>query len=129
LYCKRCHYWLHGNATGRCPECGREFDPHRPRTYLRSLGPSGPFMALTLFAGVTLFLVGIVLGAIGSEASGPSSLHATYWIAIAAVCAAAWLFLWMALRWQAKAFFGCAAPVIAHLLLLIGWAVRVLVLP
>ncbi len=36
MYCRACTYDLSG-AAGRCPECGRGFDPAVPRTYLRSL--------------------------------------------------------------------------------------------
>ncbi len=33
MYCKRCAYDLRGAPEGRCPECGRPFDPARPETW------------------------------------------------------------------------------------------------
>lgn len=33
-YCLECSYLLLGLAGNRCPECGREFDPFDPSTYL-----------------------------------------------------------------------------------------------
>ncbi|MBI1189345.1 MAG: hypothetical protein GC200_01505 [Tepidisphaera sp.] len=32
--CRKCYYPLTGAAPGRCPECGREFDPSDPKSYL-----------------------------------------------------------------------------------------------
>ncbi|MCO6439014.1 MAG: hypothetical protein J5J06_18120 [Phycisphaerae bacterium] len=32
--CVKCAYCLDGLADNRCPECGRPFDPHDPRTYI-----------------------------------------------------------------------------------------------
>ena len=32
-HCLMCDYLLLGLETNRCPECGREFDPHDPATY------------------------------------------------------------------------------------------------
>jgi hypothetical protein len=31
--CKRCGYWLRGNTSARCPECGREFNPADATTF------------------------------------------------------------------------------------------------
>lgn len=31
--CLKCHYSLTGLRIGRCPECGREFDPADPTTF------------------------------------------------------------------------------------------------
>lgn len=36
MYCKRCRYDLRSQTDGRCPECGRGFDPSDPRSYLRT---------------------------------------------------------------------------------------------
>ncbi len=33
-YCRKCYYSLAGAASGRCPECGREFDPANAKTFL-----------------------------------------------------------------------------------------------
>lgn len=33
MYCKACGYELVGIASGRCPECAREFDPAVPATF------------------------------------------------------------------------------------------------
>ena len=35
-FCRSCGYDLHGLDEPRCPECGRAFDPHDPRSYNRS---------------------------------------------------------------------------------------------
>jgi hypothetical protein len=34
MYCRGCGYALIGLTSNRCPECGREFDPANPRTFL-----------------------------------------------------------------------------------------------
>jgi hypothetical protein len=34
MFCRRCGYALIGLPSNRCPECGREFDPANPRTFL-----------------------------------------------------------------------------------------------
>ncbi len=34
-FCRTCGYALAGLSENRCPECGRRFDPHDPRTFLR----------------------------------------------------------------------------------------------
>ncbi|MHC5002063.1 MAG: hypothetical protein ACYTJ0_02975 [Planctomycetota bacterium] len=33
MYCRSCQYDLTGLDTGRCPECGRPFDPSDPTTF------------------------------------------------------------------------------------------------
>ncbi len=33
IYCLGCYYQLNHIHTGRCPECGREFDPASPLSY------------------------------------------------------------------------------------------------
>ena len=40
--CLHCSYILDGLPENRCPECGRPFDPHDPRTY--QLGHRRPFL-------------------------------------------------------------------------------------
>jgi hypothetical protein len=34
VFCRTCGYALVGSPSNRCPECGREFDPANPRTFL-----------------------------------------------------------------------------------------------
>src|ERR1017187_4798216 len=34
MFCRGCGYALVGLTSRRCPECGREFDPENPRTFL-----------------------------------------------------------------------------------------------
>jgi Kef-type K+ transport system membrane component KefB len=34
MFCRQCLYVLDGLPANRCPECGREFDPSHPETYL-----------------------------------------------------------------------------------------------
>ena len=65
IFCAACGYALNGLSAGRCPECGRPFDPASPRTYFadwaaadrRRLGTAA------LASGVTVLLVMAALGA------------------------------------------------------------------
>jgi hypothetical protein len=34
MFCRQCNYVLDGLPENRCPECGREFDPAQPATFL-----------------------------------------------------------------------------------------------
>jgi hypothetical protein len=36
MHCRKCHYTLDGISEGRCPECGTNFDPEDPDSYLDS---------------------------------------------------------------------------------------------
>ncbi|MCI0366145.1 MAG: hypothetical protein L0Y44_06065 [Phycisphaerales bacterium] len=36
MRCNDCHYSLENLTKHRCPECGREFDPNDPDTFLGS---------------------------------------------------------------------------------------------
>lgn len=40
MRCLFCRYPLEGLASNRCPECGREFDPHDPATFDPTAAPS-----------------------------------------------------------------------------------------
>jgi len=35
MFCRQCGYNLYGLPENRCPECGKAFDPHDPKTYWR----------------------------------------------------------------------------------------------
>lgn len=41
MFCLQCDYDLHGSESERCPECGQEFDPSDPTTYLSMRSPLG----------------------------------------------------------------------------------------
>jgi hypothetical protein len=67
MYCRDCGYVLDGLPQPRCPECGREFDPHDPRTFsdgvrrpgaLRRAVGSGAFWLGSAWA---LFLLGLTV--------------------------------------------------------------------
>lgn len=40
MRCLFCRYPLEGLSSNRCPECGREFDPHDPATFDPTAAPS-----------------------------------------------------------------------------------------
>jgi hypothetical protein len=40
IYCLGCYYDLRGLSSGRCPECGRPFDPAIPSTFSRQSKPT-----------------------------------------------------------------------------------------
>jgi len=72
--CVGCDYLLRGLSQNRCPECGREFDPGNPKTFV--VGPRLGWLGKQLLAGVrwpTLGLcgVGVVLLAWASGARFP----------------------------------------------------------
>src|ERR1035441_3994288 len=57
MFCRGCGYALIGLPGHRCPECGRDFDPANPRTFLAH--PRRSIMALipkiaVVFVGLTL---------------------------------------------------------------------------
>lgn len=58
-FCLNCFYDLRGLPTGRCPECGRAFDPDDPRTY--SLTPSPERLHKLLNRTATALLDGLQL--------------------------------------------------------------------
>jgi hypothetical protein len=66
--CCQCNYQLRGLTSRRCPECGREFDPHDPETFysgnsigrLRKWWIEQNCRAILLWAVVTM-VTGIVI--------------------------------------------------------------------
>jgi hypothetical protein len=57
MYCRKCKYDLTGYARHRCPECGKGFDPGRPRTFLASLEPRR--ISLAACAGCCIWVIGL----------------------------------------------------------------------
>ena len=39
MFCRSCRYGLWGIPSGPCPECGRPFSPHDPRSYVQHSHP------------------------------------------------------------------------------------------
>jgi hypothetical protein len=63
-FCRRCGYALIGISATKCPECGRSFDPSKPRTFARR-PPRALWRWIRRLAGLILCLtliVGLVLG-------------------------------------------------------------------
>ncbi len=60
MRCKRCGYDLRDLGEHRCPECGRPFDPQRPRTWL-SKPVSGRKSLLLAIVGAVLFVIPLAL--------------------------------------------------------------------
>ena len=59
MYCRRCHYDLRG-VNDTCPECGTEFHPADPASYLA--GPPAPTHWTTwVMRGVLLLVAGSVV--------------------------------------------------------------------
>ena len=48
MLCRKCHYPLDGLADNRCPECGREFDPCEPKSFLPASPPYVPAWKIVL---------------------------------------------------------------------------------
>lgn len=62
LYCRRCGYDLRSRHESlRCPECGREFDPSNPRTFLHR--PPRAYTRWLKRLGVVLLSVLLILSA------------------------------------------------------------------
>jgi len=62
MRCKRCGYDLRDLGEHRCPECGRPFDPQRPKTWLSS-PVSGRKNLLLAIVGAVLLIIPLALGA------------------------------------------------------------------
>jgi hypothetical protein len=60
MHCRKCHYDLRGLAELRCPECGTEFDPSRPETFLEKL----PRQAGPVERAAGVVFVAIILGSL-----------------------------------------------------------------
>lgn len=39
MFCRKCHYDLRRLESGRCPECGRPFDPQDPGSTISEVQP------------------------------------------------------------------------------------------
>lgn len=83
MYCRECHYDLHGQVERRCPECGCRFDPADAGTYLSQL-PTGlqtvfriegvkTFVKLLAIAALYGVLVVLLVPGIFSSRCGPLS--------------------------------------------------------
>ncbi len=48
MYCRKCQYDLTQLSEERCPECGRSFDPTKPRTFQRRRRRLQPLVGLGL---------------------------------------------------------------------------------
>jgi len=74
MNCRKCHYRLAGLTHGRCPECGREFDPDDPSSFLtaasnRSGRLSRVFACVVIVTG-TLVLLGSCVVSPGAAYAG-----------------------------------------------------------
>jgi predicted amidophosphoribosyltransferase len=67
MRCLSCHYDLKNRPENRCPECGREFDPNDPRTFLMTLAPTKRWtraLAIVLTTVVLLLFIAALLKAL-----------------------------------------------------------------
>ncbi len=60
MRCKQCAYDLRDLGEHRCPECGRTFDPQRPKTWLSS-PVSGRKNLLLAIVGAVLFIIPLAI--------------------------------------------------------------------
>jgi len=58
VYCRKCQYDLTQLAEERCPECGRPFDPTKPRTFQKGRRRLQPLVGLgfALAVGLTVII-------------------------------------------------------------------------
>lgn len=68
--CRKCYYSLAGATAGRCPECGREFDPANAKPYLQR----APSRWRWVRRGVLALAMVAVLGAMRSPPPGTVTL-------------------------------------------------------
>ena len=52
--CLSCLYILDGLTEQRCPECGRSFDPHNPKTYARRLQSGRLYLTAAICGSVAI---------------------------------------------------------------------------
>ena len=57
MYCRGCQYDLNQLPDGRCPECGRSFDPTKPRTVQRRRRRLQPLVGLGFALAVGLAVI------------------------------------------------------------------------
>ena len=62
MYCEKCYADLAGASDGRCPKCGRAFDPANPRTFFARPFPPIPLIIVqvvltTMFAIAAAWVV------------------------------------------------------------------------
>jgi hypothetical protein len=57
MYCENCYADVTGAPEGKCPKCGRGFDPAKPRTFLARPFPSIPLVIIQV-VGTTLLAIG-----------------------------------------------------------------------
>lgn len=63
-FCGRCHYDLRGSTTaGRCPECGADFDPQNPASFLDRL-PTPTHWSSWLMWGFLVCVVAVVVAGV-----------------------------------------------------------------
>jgi hypothetical protein len=89
IYCRQCKYNLRLLPAGRCPECGRDFNPAHAETFLQSLTPDYPVLDTTfgryplLWSGAAiiaaqgiLFIAGGGAGFVGTILFGEATIQA-----------------------------------------------------
>lgn len=60
MYCISCRYGLSGLPAGPCPECGRPFTPHDPKTYVPY--PHRPLFQCLIGLGLAVVLFAVLVG-------------------------------------------------------------------
>ena len=84
MFCRSCRYGLWGIPSGPCPECGRPFSPHDPRSYVQHshpvlfqvlIGLGCSVLLVVVMAGLFWLVFGLNYG--GSRFTALNSLAAT----------------------------------------------------
>jgi hypothetical protein len=74
IYCRGCWYDLRGIESGKCPECGRDFDPEQPCSFLYFPGTRMPDEMWSVLyvqsVAILLFLVGVVISKVDKRIAG-----------------------------------------------------------